>query len=126
MITNGCGCGGAAAGESAKTAEAQMETKADKKRLVDYKVTLLIAAGSAMAANCEPCLNKIVPDLIEAGVNEADIRRAVEIGQFVKDKPAEHMKEVADILTGSHLLKSDSVDEGCPAEKMKSQAASFA
>ena len=25
-------------------------------------------AGAAMAANCEPCLNKIVPDLIEAGV----------------------------------------------------------
>ena len=42
-------------------------------QIIDYKVTMLIAAGAAMAANCEPCLNKIVPDLIEAGVAEADI-----------------------------------------------------
>jgi alkylhydroperoxidase/carboxymuconolactone decarboxylase family protein YurZ len=95
----------------------------EKERLVDYKVTLLIAAGAAMAANCEPCLNKIVPDLIEAGVHELDIRRAVEIGQFVKDKPAENMKEVADVLTGSHLSKSASDQEGCPADRMKAQVA---
>ena len=48
--------------------------------IVDYKVTMLIAAG---AANCEPCLKRVVPDLIEAGVAEADIRKAVEIGQIV-------------------------------------------
>ena len=28
-------------------------------KIVDYKVTMLIAAGAAMAANCEPCLNKV-------------------------------------------------------------------
>ena len=38
-----------------------------KTEIVDRTITLLIAAGAAMAANCEPCLNKIVPDLIEAG-----------------------------------------------------------
>jgi hypothetical protein len=48
---------------------------------------MLIAAGAATAANCEPCRNK-VPDLIEAGVAGADIRKAAEIVQFVKDKPA--------------------------------------
>ncbi|MHC4430126.1 MAG: hypothetical protein ACYS0D_16240 [Planctomycetota bacterium] len=32
-----------------------------------YAVMMLIAAGSAMSANCEPCLNKVIPDLIEAG-----------------------------------------------------------
>jgi hypothetical protein len=86
--------------------------------IVDYKVTMLIAAGAAMAANCEPCLNKVVPDLIEAGVAEADIRKAVEIGQFVKDKPAAIMKEAADALTGSHLSESQN-SEGCPAERLK-------
>ncbi|UCH23749.1 MAG: carboxymuconolactone decarboxylase family protein [Deltaproteobacteria bacterium] len=94
----------------------------DSPQIVDYRVTMLIAAGAAMAANCEPCLNKVVPDLLEAGVAEADIRRAVEIGQFVKDKPAAIMKEAADILTGTHL--SDKPDsQGCPAEEMKSQEA---
>jgi len=86
--------------------------------IVDFKVTMLIAAGAAMAANCEPCLNKVVPDLIEAGVAEADIRKAVEIGQFVKDKPAAIMKEAADALTGSHLSDLQNPD-GCPAERLK-------
>jgi hypothetical protein len=66
-----------------------------------YPVMLLIAAGSAMSANCEPCLNKVIPDLIEAGVAEQDIRRALEIGQSVKDQKADVMKEAADILAGT-------------------------
>jgi alkylhydroperoxidase/carboxymuconolactone decarboxylase family protein YurZ len=68
-----------------------------------YPVLMLIAAGSAMAANCEPCLNKAVPDLIEAGVHEGDIRRALEIGQTVKDQQAEVLKEAADILADTNL-----------------------
>ncbi len=91
-------------------------------QIIDYKVTLLIAAGAAMAANCEPCLNKVVPDLIEAGVPEEDIRKAVEIGQIVKDRPAAIMKEAADILTGTHLLQ-EPISEGCPADEMKQKAA---
>ena len=90
----------------------------DSTQIVDYKVTMLIAAGAAMAANCEPCLNKIVPDLIEAGLAEADIQKAVEIGQFVKDKPAAIMKEAADALTGTHLSEQHK-SEGCPSDKMK-------
>jgi len=82
----------------------------------NFKVTMLIAAAAAMAANCEFCLNKVVPDLIEAGVSETDIRRAVEIGQFVKDKPAEIMKEAADVLTGSTLLKGTVTPEDNPCE----------
>ncbi|MBI4830484.1 MAG: carboxymuconolactone decarboxylase family protein [Candidatus Lindowbacteria bacterium] len=84
-----------------------------------YKVMMLIAAGAAMGANCEYCLNRIVPDLIEAGVSETDMRRAVEIGQFVKDKPAAVMKEAADVLTGSKLSDKSSSSGECPADKTK-------
>ena len=103
---------------SAHKIKDEQSTK-DITQIVDYKVTMLIAAGAAMAANCEPCLNKIVPDLIEAGVAETDIRKAVEIGQFVKDKPAAIMKEAADALAGTRLSEPNE-SEGCPAEKMKS------
>jgi alkylhydroperoxidase/carboxymuconolactone decarboxylase family protein YurZ len=96
----------------------EAQSAKDISQIVDYKVTMLIAAGAAMAANCEPCLNKIVPDLIEAGVDEADIQKAVEIGQFVKDKPAAIMKEAADALAGTRLSEQNK-SEGCPAEKMK-------
>ena len=90
-------------------------------QIVDYKVTMLIAAGAAMAANCEPCLNKIVPDLLEAGVAEADIQKALEIGQFVKDKPAAIMKEAADALAGTRLSEQHK-SEDCPAEMMKASS----
>ncbi len=103
--------------------ESQITTLHSSKQapeIVDHKVTLLIAAGAAMAANCEPCLNKVVPDLIEAGVAEADIRKAVEIGQFVKDKPAAIMKEAADALTGTNMA-DPLQSQGCPAEKMGHQ-----
>ena len=85
--------------------------------LVDRKVTLLIAAGAAMAANCEPCLNKVVPDLIEAGVAEADIRAAVEIGQYVKDRPASVMRQAADVLAGTRLSEGREA-AGCAAQAM--------
>jgi alkylhydroperoxidase/carboxymuconolactone decarboxylase family protein YurZ len=75
-----------------------------------YAVMMLIAAGSAMAANCEPCLNKVIPDLIEAGVAEEDIRRALEIGQSVKDQKADEMKEAADILAGTSLSDRSAAD----------------
>ena len=90
----------------------------DIAQIVDYKVTMLIAAGAAMEVNCEPCLNKIIPDLVEAGVAEADIRKAAEIGQFVKDRPAAIMKEAADALAGTRL-SGQHKSEGCPSDNMK-------
>jgi len=123
-------CCGDGAGQQATRAESEpaharrARSSADGPKIVDHKVTLLIAAGAAMAANCEMCLNKIVPDLIEAGVAEGDIRRAVEIGQFVKDKPAGIMKQAADTLTGSRLSeRSEPAENGCPADRMKQAAA---
>jgi alkylhydroperoxidase/carboxymuconolactone decarboxylase family protein YurZ len=106
-----------------KPENGQKALKSIVPNIIDHKITLLIAAGAAMAANCEPCLNKVVPDLMEAGVAEEDIRRAVEIGQFVKDKPAALMKEAADALTGTHMSEKISSMEGCPAEMMGQKSA---
>jgi len=99
----------------------ELQSAKNNPQIADYKVTMLIAAGAAMAANCEPCLNRVVPDLIEAGVADADIRKAVEIGQFVKDKPAAIMKEAADALTGAHMSDPHK-SAGCPAEALNQQA----
>ena len=41
---------------------------------------------AAMAADCEPCLNMLVPRLIEAGVSGEDIKTAVSIGKETQDK----------------------------------------
>ena len=69
-----------------------------------YNVTMLVGAGAAMAANCEWCLSQAVPNLIEAGVADADIRRAVQIGQSVKDRASAVMKEAADLMAGTQFL----------------------
>jgi len=86
----------------------------------NFKIMMLIAAASAMAANCEFCLNKIIPDLIEAGVSETDMRKAVEIGQFIKDKPAAIMKDAADVLTGTKLSEKPASEDCAPAAARQS------
>jgi AhpD family alkylhydroperoxidase len=84
----------------------------------NYKRIMLVAAGSAMAASCEPCLNMVIPNLIEVGVPDAEIRRAVEIGQYVKDRQANIMKEAADVLAGTSFLDEE-VPEECVQDEME-------
>jgi alkylhydroperoxidase/carboxymuconolactone decarboxylase family protein YurZ len=81
-----------------------------------YNVTMLIGAGAAMAANCEWCLSQAVPNLIEAGVADEDIRRAVQIGQSVKDRVSTVMKEAADLMAGTQFLR-EAVPETCFADQ---------
>jgi AhpD family alkylhydroperoxidase len=83
----------------------------------NYKQIMLVAAGSAMAASCEPCLNHVIPNLIEVGVPDVEIRRAVEIGQYVKDREADIMKEAADVLAGTSFLDRE-IPEQCGQDEM--------
>lgn len=87
----------------------------------DRDLFLLVAAGSAMAAGCEPCLDQIIPNLIEAGVPDGDIRRAVEIGDQVREAAAEYMKEVADVLADTRLAQG-AVPEKAPADSAAAPA----
>jgi len=96
-----------------------MECPAEKmKKDENYKRVMLVAAGSAMAAGCEPCLNMVIPNLMEIGVPDAEIRRAVEIGQSVKDRQADIMKEAADVLAGTGFLDEE-VPEECVQDEME-------
>ncbi len=79
---------------------------------------LLIAMGAAVAANCKPCLEKLVGLAQDNGLDAIQMRGAVFIGQFVKDQPAAHMKELADQLVGSKLSsRDDSPSCGCNASE---------
>ena len=61
---------------------------------------MLIAVGSAIAANCEPCLNQSVLALKDARVHEDDIRLAADIGLQIKEAKLADIREVAAVLTG--------------------------
>lgn len=109
-------------GLSEETPEGACPLEAAREKGIDVRVPMLVAAGSAVAAGCEPCLNSVVPKLIEARVPDGDIRKAVEIGQGIKDRAATNMKEVADLLTGTNLLGREKYDECETSDERKPAA----
>ncbi len=59
------------------------------------QVAELVAIGAAIAANCEPCFKFHYDKARKLGVSDADMRRAVDLAQKVKDSPARGMQELA-------------------------------
>ena len=82
---------------------------------LDRETQLLVAAGSAVAAGCIPCLENIVGMARADGIDEKKLKEAVMTGQYVKDQPAGMMKQFADQLVGTHLSgKPLATEGGCP------------
>jgi hypothetical protein len=73
---------------------------------------ILIAMGSAVAAGCQPCLERLVALAKTEDIEDAQMRAAVTIGQFVKDQPGKHMQELATKLLGIQLA-DDGLAGGC-------------
>ena len=84
-------------------------------RGLDSETQTLVALGAAVACGCQPCLEKIVAQARAAGIGEAKLKNAAIIGQFVKDQPAAHIKQLADQLLGTHLAAGRQ-DLGCPVD----------
>ncbi|MDF1590104.1 MAG: carboxymuconolactone decarboxylase family protein [Desulfobacterales bacterium] len=88
---------------------------------LDPETQILISLGAAVACGCQPCLEKIVAQARTAGINEAKLKNAAIIGQFVKDQPAAHMKQLADRLLGTHLSAGQQ-GAGCPMDPAEASA----
>lgn len=85
---------------------------------LEPETQILISLGAAVACGCQPCLEKIVAQARASGIGETKLKSAAIIGQFVKDQPAGHMKQLADQLLGTHLAAGRQ-DAGCPMETAK-------
>ena len=89
-------------------------------------VNELVAIGSAIAANCEPCLKYHYREANQLGVSKADMAKAVATGAKVKDSPHQAILRLADKLTGAGLSQpADASDHCCgsrdaPADATKS------
>ncbi len=59
-------------------------------------VAELVAIGASIAANCEPCFKAHYDRARKLGVSSADMMRAVETAQAVKDAPARAVLALAD------------------------------
>ena len=78
---------------------------------------ILIAMGAAVAAGCQPCLQQLVGLARDEALDNTSMRAAVTIGQFVKDRPAQDMKTLADTLLGGDPSGSArDVQCGCETE----------
>ena len=95
-------------------------------------VAELVAIGASIAANCEPCFKAHYDRARKLGVSRADMMRAVEMAQAVKDAPARSVLALADrylrqtavpepasvVVAGKGaLLPMAAPDEGCCTPK---------
>ena len=63
--------------------------------LFTEQVAELVAIGAAIGCNCEPCFKYHYDQARKLGVSNADMRRAVDLAQMVKDTPARAMLDLA-------------------------------
>ncbi len=87
---------------------------------LDTETQLLVALGSAVAAGCMPCLEKIFDLASSEGIEAKKLQAAAVTGQFVKDQPANQMKELADKLLGTHL-NSTFKEAACTMDSEKTE-----
>ena len=59
------------------------------------QVAELVAIGAAIGSNCEPCFKFHCDQARKLGVEDADMRRAVDLARKVKETPARAMLELA-------------------------------
>jgi hypothetical protein len=85
-------------------------------------IQILVAMGSAVAAGCQPCLQQLVLLAKDEALEDARMRAAVTIGQFVKDQPARDMKKLAHELLGGDPA-SKAAEIGCPCHDAETAAA---
>ena len=63
--------------------------------LFTEQVAELVAIGAAIASNCEPCFKFHYGKARKLGVPDADVRRAVDLAQQVKEAPAKAVLNLA-------------------------------
>ena len=72
---------------------------------------LLIAVGSSLTANCQPCLNTALSNALAAGATKRDILEALAIGRLVRKGAMGKMDNFVTKITGANFNGST---EECP------------
>jgi len=78
---------------------------------LDDRITELIAIGSSVTANCQPCLQYHVDKALEHGGSDSEIAQAIEVAKMVRKGAAAKMDNVA-----SRTNKTVPDDAGTPGE----------
>ena len=78
---------------------------------LDDRITELIAIGSSVTANCQPCLQYHVDKALELGISDIEIAQAIEVAKMVRKGAAAKMDKFV-----SSMGKTAPADAGVPGE----------
>lgn len=82
---------------------------------LDNRIKELIAVGSSVSANCQPCLEYHIGKAIQNGSDENEIAEAIEVGKIVRKGAAVKMDNFALSVNKSSdtALNKEDKDCGC-------------
>ena len=75
--------------------------------------TALISIGVSVGVNCQPCLQYCVAQARELGLNEEDIRDAVNAGKVVRNGAINRMNRYVEELLGGAESAPEVKEKGC-------------
>ena len=75
--------------------------------------TALISIGVSVGVNCQPCLQYCVAQAREQGLNEEDIRDAVNAGKVVRNGAINRMNRYVEELLEGAASAPETKDKGC-------------
>lgn len=82
-------------------------------RLNERELTL-VGLGAALASNCVPCIESLIPRARRAGWSEAQIKEAVQIADRVRRVPARAVMQAAmACVRGEAIDGVEPVASGC-------------
>ena len=83
---------------------------------------LFVALGAAIGSNCVPCVEAIVPKAKAAGIENWELRLAINAADFVRQKPAAKVLSTAKAIVDG--VQTDvSIDDSCALDQMENSPA---
>ncbi len=80
---------------------------------MDKRTKDLIAVGATMAANCQPCLQKMAEVARAGGADEQDILTAIKIGNMIKNGAGEKMDVFVSDMFNEHRESMAAAESTC-------------
>jgi AhpD family alkylhydroperoxidase len=86
--------------------------------MMDEKARELIAVGASVGAHCQPCLTYHVAKAKAMGLEEGDIREAIDVGHRVEKGAMAAMRKFSEgVFEPPAAASPECCGEGTPADK---------
>lgn len=89
---------------------------------LDNRTRELIAVGTAIGANCHPCLRYHTTKARDLGIPNDEIAEAIEVGKGIRKGAQGSMDKLVDELTGEGKTTLSPAAEGCGCSSASAEA----